>query len=216
VLAAHGSVIAITDDDIVYAPNYVSAIWQFFSRNDCAAGQGSIRWPPETNSDPVLRDLLARYGSTLPRAEPAPGARLTTLVGANMLVRRDALLQVGLFNLRLGPGAAGFRDDDDLAERIQAGRGWIGAVPDAWVVHEISPERLTLAYFKQRHRLQGRSCFVSQPRSLPSIVHNLLRASLTLGFYTAAGHVPRRYRALGRWYHYREMLSLVLGRQPAQ
>ena len=212
ILAARGPVVAITDDDIVFDPGYVGAVWNFFSQHDCWAAQGSISLPPEVALDPELNTLLQLYESTVPKVEPVPGTRRPTLVGANMVARRDVLKQVGLFSEHLGPGAAGFLDDDDLAHRILAHGGWIGSMPEARVIHEVDPTRLTEEYFRRRHRLQGRSCYLFRKRGLFShILPDLFKVGCDYAFFSLLRNSRRQYHARGRWYHYREMLNVALG-----
>lgn len=208
--AATGSILVFTDDDVEVDPGHLIAVWDFFAKHDCWAAQGTIDLPAAAMTDPALRPLLQRYESTLPLVLPQAGVRRHSLVGANMLIRRETLRRIGLFNVQLGPGGTGFSDDDELADRILAHGGWIGSLPAARVTHEVDPSRLTEEYFRQRHRLQGRSRFVYRQHGLfTSILPNLVKVHFDYLVYSLLGNLPKKYRAKGRCYHYREMLRLA-------
>jgi GT2 family glycosyltransferase len=205
---ARGELLAFLDDDVVVDAAYLLELWEYFATHDCAAAQGAVLGPPEGDSDPELRSLLERYRSCIVRIDFPPDVPYKKLRGANMAVRRAVFEKVGLFNEQLGPGASGFSEDDELADRILAAGGWIGCIRRARVIHEIDRSRLTEEYFRERHRLQGRSRFVYRSRGLISILPNLANAVFHYVLYGMLGNVHRQYRAKGRYFHYREMLRL--------
>ena len=212
--AARGELLAFLDDDVVVsAPSYLKEVWDYFSAHDCAATQGAVLWPPEVKNDPELKPLLERYCSCVVRAVFPPGTPQKKLRGANMIVRRAVFEKVGLFNEQLGPGASGFSEDDELADRILAAGGWIGYIHHAQVIHELDRSRLTEEYFRERHRLQGRSRFVYRSRGVSiSILPNLVKAMFHYIFYSMVGNVARQYKAKARYYHYREILRMLVKR----
>src|SRR6185295_9755611 len=141
----------------------------------------------------------------------APDTVRTRLTGANMTVRRHTFAVVGVFNEAIGPGAAGLSEDNELADRILKHGGWIGYMSRARVIHEIDASRLTEEYFQEYHRRQGRSRFAYKHNGIfSSILPNLAKAAVNYAAYTVVGNTRRRYRAKGRYYHYREMLDLAL------
>jgi hypothetical protein len=78
---------------------------------------------------------------------------------------------------------------------------------------------LTEEFFRQRHEQQGRSRLIYKKQSLLSIVPNFLRSIGTFGWYSLVGNERKKYRAKGRYFHYRAMLAvkatrLIRGRQP--
>lgn len=208
--ASHGQVLAFLDDDVVAEPRWLAEVWDYFARHDCAAAQGCVLWPPEATADPALYALLNRY-RTIVRIDLAPDAVRTRLTGANMSVRRPILAAVGLFNEAIGPGAAGLSEDNELADRILRHGGRIGYMSRARVVHEIDRSRLTEEYFREHHRRQGRSRYAYKHNKIfGSILPNIAKACIHYATYSVLGDTRRRYRAKGRYFHYREMLDLAL------
>jgi hypothetical protein len=88
---------------------------------------------------------------------------------------------------------------------LEAGKR-IGYEPRAAVYNEIDPTRLTEEFFRFRHEQQGRSRLLYKRSSLFSIVPNLLRSMWTFGWYSLTGPERKKYRAKGRYFHYRAML----------
>jgi len=207
---SRGQLLAFLDDDVEASPEWLAEVWDYFTRHDCVAAQGSVLWPPEATADPELYALLDRY-RTIVYLDLDPDTVRTKLTGANMAVRRHAFNVVGVFNEKLGPGAAGLSEDNELADRIRRAGGWIGYMSRARVVHEIDRSRLTEEYFEEYHRRQGRSRFAYKHNGIfSSILPNLAKAAVNYTVYRMVGNTRREYRAKGRYYHYREMLDLAL------
>ena len=102
--------------------------------------------------DAALATYLAAYDLG---PEPADlGARpwYDSPRGLNLAVRRDALLAVGGFNLRLGPRAdrPSVGEESDLCLRLLARGHEIRYVPGAAVEHLVDPARLHPRWFFQR------------------------------------------------------------------
>ncbi len=154
--AARGEVIAFVDDDALPSDGWLTALLAPFENPRVAAAGGRVRlrfagalpawW------DAALATYLAAYDLG---PEPADlGARpwYDSPRGLNLAVRRDALLAVGGFNLRLGPRAdrPSVGEESDLCLRLLA-RGWeIRYVPGAVVEHLVDPARLHPSWFFQR------------------------------------------------------------------
>jgi GT2 family glycosyltransferase len=136
-----------------------------------------------------------------------------------MFVTRNAFVRIGLFDERLGPGAAGASEDTELALRLRATGEHIGYIADAIVHHAVEPDRLCASYFRTLHEARGRSRIYYKSGTQRSALALALRVLpdlgvAALGVATTAlgrGGEPRR-RALARWYHYRGMLAA--GRAP--
>jgi GT2 family glycosyltransferase len=169
--------------------------------------QGPILIPQEMEKDQNFLRIYHRY-RTIPFVQYKPEVtEITTLTGANMAMRRELFPRVGLFDERLGPGRSGISEDVEFAQRIIRHGGRIGYEPKAAVYHEVDWSRLTEEFFKLRHEQQGRSRLLYKSNSFFSIVPNLMRAAWTLGWYSLLGNERRKYRAKGRYYHYRAMLK---------
>jgi GT2 family glycosyltransferase len=209
ITASRGELLAFLDDDVIAEPEWLAEVWDYFSRHDCAAAQGAVLWPREAYDDGELAALLDRY-RTIVHLDLSPDAVRTKLTGANMAVRRHAFAVVGTFNEKLGPGAAGLSEDNELADRIRRHGGWIGYMARARVVHEIDRSRLTEEYFAEYHRRQGRSRFAyKHNRILSSILPNLAKNAFNYVLFGILRDTRKQYRAKGRLYHYGEMLRLA-------
>lgn len=81
------------------------------------------------------------------------------LVGANIAFRRDALLEVGAFNTKLGRKGSMLLsgEEADLIRRLSALQLPIYYVPQAAVLHAVSPERLQKKWLRQRLFWDGAS-----------------------------------------------------------
>jgi len=209
ITASRGELLAFLDDDVVVDRDWLVEIWSYFAKHDCAAAQGAVLWPPEAYDDAELAALLERY-RTIVHLDLSPDAVRTKLTGANMAVRRHAFAVVGTFNEKLGPGAAGLSEDNELADRIRRHGGWIGYMARARVTHEIDRSRLTEEYFAEYHRRQGRSRFAyKHNRMVSSILPNLAKNAFNYALFGILGDTRKQYRAKGRLYHYGEMLRLA-------
>jgi glycosyltransferase involved in cell wall biosynthesis len=209
IAASKGQLLAFVDDDVVAEPRWLAEVWDYFTRHDCFAAQGSVVWPEEAMNDKELYKLLDRY-RTIVHLDLDPDTIRTKLTGANMTIRRHTFAVVGLFNEKIGPGAAGLSEDNELADRIRAHGGWIGYMSKARVIHEIDRNRLTEEYFEEYHRRQGRSRYAyKHNKVLTSILPNMAKACVNYMVYSVTGNERRKYRAKGRFYHYSEMLTLA-------
>jgi GT2 family glycosyltransferase len=216
--ATTAPLLAFVDDDVELDREWLVAVDAYFGRVDVGAAQGTLRLPPEAAADARLVAAVERW-HTIPRCDYGPGVTESpSLIGANMLVTRRAFARVGLFDERLGPGAAGASEDTELAARLRAGGERIGYVPDAIVYHAVEPDRLSAGYFRALHESRGRSriYYKQRPGSSPlwlafRVLPDVALAGLGVAVSTFGGGEPRR-RALARWYHYRALLAA--GRAP--
>lgn len=207
ILQARGSVLAFLDDDLEVSPGWLHAIARFFATHPHDAMQGSILMRPADRDNAEIQRALQRYRTVdFIDYGSAPGAEIKTLTGGNIAVRREVFDQVGLFNEKLGPGEAGISEDVEFAGRMLSAGKRIGYEPAAVVYNELDPARLTEEFFRLRHEQQGRSRLIYKKSSLFSIVPNLLRSVWTFGWYSLTGPERKKYRAKGRYYHYRAML----------
>ncbi|MFQ5902615.1 MAG: hypothetical protein ACE5JO_02900, partial [Candidatus Binatia bacterium] len=104
------------------------------------------------------------------------------------------------------PGGHGISEDMELTQRfLKAGRR-IGYEPRAAVYNEMDPSRFTEEAFRLRHEQQGRSRLAYKGSSIFRILPNLMRSIWTFGWYSLMGNERRKYRAKGRYFHYRAML----------
>jgi GT2 family glycosyltransferase len=204
---ARGAVLVFLDDDVEVTPGWLRAIVNFFAAFPHDVMQGSILMREQDRNDPQIRKDLQRYRTIdfIDYGFP-PGTELFTLTGGNIAVRRIVFDRVGLFNERLGPGQTGISEDVEYAKRVTKSGLKIGYEPRAAVYNEMDKSRLSEKEFRRRHEAQGRSRLAYKNSSIFSIMPNLMRSIWTMGWYSIRGDVRKKYRAKGRYFHYRAML----------
>jgi hypothetical protein len=129
-----GAIVAFTDDDVVVDAGWIARLVVPFAAPDVMAVTGMVL-PGELETDAQRmaeerlwsfnrefrpRVFVASYFARM-RARGVPVWHIGA--GANMAMRRDAFARVGLFDERLGAGAAGCSEDSELWYRILA-EGW--------------------------------------------------------------------------------------------
>ncbi len=154
IAAASGDVLALTDDDVNVADDWLAAIRAAMADGDVALIGGPVapRWQRAApwwlrGSDGRYRRLAAPlalldYGPDRTQL----GARAA--IGANMAVRRDVLTHVGGFALHLGKlrGTLLSGEDHDLCQRVRAAGLRADYCPDVRVSHWVPAERTRLGY----------------------------------------------------------------------
>ena len=126
-----------------------------------------------------------------------------------MVLRRMVFDNVGGFDERLGPGAAGGWEDIDLAQRIKQVGLRIAYMPDVAVYHAVDPARLTPEYFRAFQQREARSRFALDPqRAWRRAVPRLLDAAVAFAWWSALRRPIRREHARGRVIKHAEMLRL--------
>src|SRR5574341_2460343 len=205
--AATGSILAFLDDDLEVTPDWLAAITDFFATHPHDVMQGSVLMYPRDRGNADLQRGLKRYRTVdfIDYGYPG-GTDIKTLTGGNIAVKRELFDQVGLFDERLGPGGYGISEDVEFAKRVLQAARRIGYEPRAAVYNELDPSRLTEEFFRLRHEQQGRSRLAYKRSSVLTIVPNLLRSVWTYVWFSLIGNERRKYRAKGRYYHYRAML----------
>jgi GT2 family glycosyltransferase len=150
---ATGDILAFLDDDVVAAPDYIDAVQRFFDDYpQFAAMKGRIQ---PANDPATVAGPMAPY-LDLPIVDH--GEEVTEVrgvLGANMAFRASALRLVGMFDERLGPGAAGHEEETELSQRLRRADLRIGYAPRALVLHEVDPARAIRARFIRVARERG-------------------------------------------------------------
>lgn len=121
VLAARHDVIVITDDDCRVDPGWLRAMAAPFSDPLVGVAFGHVVGLSSVRDEPQQPVAPG----------PAPEETWAYANGAAMAVRRRAVLEVGGFDERLGPGAPLHGEEHDLVLRLQeAGwTSWVAAAP---------------------------------------------------------------------------------------
>jgi glycosyltransferase involved in cell wall biosynthesis len=203
-----GEILAFLDDDVNVTPSWLRVTRDFFLRYSFEVKQGAILIPPAVQSDETFLRLLNRYRTICYYKKPgADVIEIDSLNAANFALKRELLARTGLFDERIGPGQSGTSMDVEFGERVLRVGGRIGHEPRSIVYHDVDWSRLTEDYFRRRHEMQGRSRLIYKDSSMLSIVSNLIRAIAGFGWYSAFANERKKYRAKGRYFHYRAMLE---------
>jgi glycosyltransferase involved in cell wall biosynthesis len=201
--AAHGDVLALTDDDVLVADDWIATMRQLFSdsRVDLVGGRVDPNWErpapawlrldPDQHYGRMASPLaLLHYG-----APQDLGGR--TAVGANMAVRRSVLDQIGGFAPHLGRqrGTLLCGEDHEFTQRAVAGGYRCEYRPELRVRHWVQAERLRFRYYLRWFFWSGVTSAVlernaphgSAPVSSGYLARRLARAPATALVHTFHG-----------------------------
>jgi GT2 family glycosyltransferase len=158
---AAAPVVAMLDDDVVPQPGWLAAVSTPLLEGTAVGAGGPVLLDP-TVQRPRWFDEDGVGGYLTAHSLGGDRRALTadeSLVTANAAFRRDALDGVGGFDDRFGPRGRVqlVADDAHLVRQLRRAGGVVAWVPEAVVVHDLPPERLTRSYLLRRAYLQGRS-----------------------------------------------------------
>jgi GT2 family glycosyltransferase len=127
--------VAFSDDDSWWAPGALSRAAELLDRHPrLAVLAARVLVGPDRRLDPVCQEMA---NSPLPPAADLPGPPVLGFIACGAVVRRDAFLEVGGFDVRLGVGG-----EEELLSVDLAARGWGLAYVDEVVAHHHpSPSR---------------------------------------------------------------------------
>lgn len=149
---ANGELLCFLDDDTIASPDWLVNIVRGFADPSvgCVGGPAILDFqgrtvPPWLRGD--LKGLLSGYG--LRYCEPTEITRVAEYPFlCNMAIRKTVLDSVGLLRTDLGPTGNNLvvGEETELTERIRQA-GWkVMYLPEARVLHLVSPERLEKPY----------------------------------------------------------------------
>jgi GT2 family glycosyltransferase len=144
--ACSGELIAFTDDDVELHPRWTVEIAHAFATRDVDAITGLILPARlDTAAQRFFQFTMGAFGTMFVPAvferhffeETRPGGAHVWKIGAgaNMAFRRSVFERHGLFDERLGAGAAGCSEDSELWYRLLAGGGSCLFEPRVAVFH---------------------------------------------------------------------------------
>lgn len=124
-------IIAFTDDDCYVAPNFLQSVLETFGSNEDlgAIGGRILLHDPEDYPITICESTESR--SLQPRSVVQAGF----IQGANMAFRRNALLQAGNFDARVGPGTPFCCEDVDIIARVNSAGWQVAYAPEPTVRH---------------------------------------------------------------------------------
>jgi glycosyltransferase involved in cell wall biosynthesis len=154
--AAAGRVIAATDDDARFEPDWLEKAVEGLARYQCDFVGGRVRplwcgpkpvWLAEKNGLHTKVIALLDHGDQVREF----GRGISWPLGVNVAYRRDVFDRVGLFDNRLGRKTGTLRNQAQrewhLRARAAGVRGFY--LPDMIVHHQVSAERLEKQYFRR-------------------------------------------------------------------
>jgi glycosyltransferase involved in cell wall biosynthesis len=157
IAAAHGDLVAFTDDDVDVDPYWLSELCAGAERTHQADFWGGPVYPKWEVPPPawLAEHSLGMLGSISVHYERAPGAdRIceddVLFVGANLMVRKKVFEQNFRFREDIGPNAQNAsRQEDTLFVESLLQAGYEGYyIPKAKVYHRNSKERMTERYLR--------------------------------------------------------------------
>jgi GT2 family glycosyltransferase len=193
IAASRGNILAMTDDDVVFAPAYIQGIRDVFTQYDVTGAQGRILLDCDGGLPEWISEKGKRFIGLCDRGEDVKPWTYS-LYGANMIIRAEVARAVGGFAPELGPKGAGFLEDTEFSLRLlKAGYKFVYA-PQILVRHQLSRKSLSKSFFRRRYFNLGRSDAYRTPIEVP-----LWR----LGLYVVKNWVVReaeavRHRRAGR------------------
>jgi glycosyltransferase involved in cell wall biosynthesis len=162
VRAAHGEIIAFTDDDVIVHPDWLRFLSDTFETQECTGVGGKIvpvwtcekpawyvdKGPYKLNAAIVSFDL-----------GDEPGEMKTKPFTANMAIKKEAFEKYGYFRTDIGlkgetrmPG-----HETEFCRRVVQGGGKFLYEPRAVVYHPVEPERTRKRYFQKWYFGFGRT-----------------------------------------------------------
>jgi glucosyl-dolichyl phosphate glucuronosyltransferase len=167
---ARGDVIALTDDDVLTARDWLVRIWANFRSANVVFVFGKVlpRWevpPPPELLTRRARDIwgplaLIDYGDEPVDYEAESFGRKRLPVGANLAIRRQAIERVGGWRTDLGrvDNTLIAGEDRDLCVRLYQCGLYSGIYdPTVVVKHQVPASRLTRRYFRTWFFWHGRT-----------------------------------------------------------
>jgi GT2 family glycosyltransferase len=154
---ARGEILAMTDDDVLVAPDFIRNVREFFGAHPAAdAVQGRVLLDFDGPVPSWMNDELLRSMSLRDRGDASQDWE-HSLTGTNMLVKASAARAVGGFSVELGAGMIGFCEDLDFSIRLRKAGYRFFYAPDILVRHQMVGGRCTPPFFRRRYFFGGRS-----------------------------------------------------------
>jgi glycosyltransferase involved in cell wall biosynthesis len=169
VTQANGNVIAFTDDDVIFDPDWLAQLHQAFSDPSVSAVAGRILplWAQAKPDWLVMDGQQAVVNFDL--GDRPQDIRIAPM-GANSAFRKEIFPRYGLFRLDLGVRGSRHTitcDDTEFGGRLMAAGERILYCPTAIIHHPVDPERTTKKYFLTWYYYNGVS--LTRTEGLPNI-----------------------------------------------
>jgi glucosyl-dolichyl phosphate glucuronosyltransferase len=197
---SNGDLVIIFDDDVTVETRCLVKLVDAYRNTDYAAVQGRILPGVDSSGRGADIERLGEYN--IPLIDyGAELCEIRGLTGTNMSFTRELVKKVGVFDTRLGPGAAGFSEDSEFSIRIRKAGLKIGYTPHAVVYHELNPNRYGRDYNREVEYRKGISRSVYRNDSIAfNVLPNLLANCFRLALYRSMGLRQKAYKTEGRLY----------------
>jgi glycosyltransferase involved in cell wall biosynthesis len=154
--------IAYLDDDAVASRQWLRVLIEAYQNNEklaIAGGKVSLIWPENQRSPRWISSDLAQGLGAYDLGSEVLSITDSNLTprGLNYSLRRSFLEQVGGFDTQLGRVGKRLLSNEELfMTELALTQGWqVAYLPDAFVEHNVAPERLKPDWFLRRSWWQG-------------------------------------------------------------
>lgn len=165
-LKSRGTVLVMTDDDVLCAPDLLERVRELFADPSIDAAQGRIFIDWIGGRPEWVDDLSAALLSLRDYGDRQFDWH-KDLSGCNMMVRRRAALAIGGFAAELGPGTVGIAEDAEFSMRLRQSGYRMVYAPHVVVRHQVRAARVSRRFLRQRFFGIGRSYSYYMPLSAP-------------------------------------------------
>jgi GT2 family glycosyltransferase len=197
--ASRGQILALLDDDVVVHPHWLTEHVRAHRETGFDAVQGRVL--PEwdlgggRSADPGrLHEhnvLVIDYGEQF--------REIRGFAGTNVSFKRKVFETTGFFDVRLGPGAAGYSEDTEYSRRVRDTGFKIGYAPGAVAYHELDRGRYGREYNRLAEYRKGLSRAIYRRDSIAGrVVPSLIGHCLRYGLYRLTGKTEKAYKTEGR------------------
>ncbi len=149
---ARGEIFLWTDDDVTLPVSWISDMVTPLLSGEYQGTGGRVKMHPSLERPWMTRSHYIRLSDTRCWADD-----FAVMIGANMAFTRDVLKKIPAFDVELGPGQAGFRDDTLFYSQMLVAGFKIAAIPHSIVEHNFEPSRLTTKYWIKNAISSGNS-----------------------------------------------------------
>jgi glycosyltransferase involved in cell wall biosynthesis len=156
IASAKGDLLAFTDDDVLFAPEYLEGIRSVFTSYSADAAQGRVLLDCEGGWPEWLDESYAAMADFRDCGDEVMDLD-GTLFGVNMVVRAEVFQKIGGFSPELGPGGIGVFEDTEISLRMREAGCRLLYGPQILVRHQWSRDRLTRSFLRKRFFGQGRA-----------------------------------------------------------
>lgn len=159
---AKGDLIVLTDDDVIPAPHWLSALaFASISAPETMAFAGQIRlvWPSPPSKWLIDLESMGRTLGATPRQRRLGAISYSEVKGANCAFRRDALRMVSAFRTDLGVSSQGTilaGEETAFFQQLEEAGHWTLFVPEAELGHIVRPSQMSIWSLIQRGVRNGR------------------------------------------------------------